>query len=88
MYVKNNLKKILLGLGIKSLVPTEQVLSEQLAGMTMHRFNKLLNNVGPKEIQLHEVHVLVDWLSQMTGKPKTDFKLVETSLKLEETIPC
>lgn len=76
MKVKNRLKEILQEMGIKSMQPTEQVLNQKLGGMTLIRFNKLLNNAGPNDIQLHEVQLLTNWLSEVTGKAKADLQLL------------
>ena len=77
MRIKNRLKEILEELGIKSIIPTTSVLSDKLGGMSLIRFNKLLNNSGPNDIQLREVQLLTSWLSEITGKPRTDFNLLK-----------
>ena len=76
MKVQNRLKKILQEMGIRTMVPTKQVLADKLGGMTLIRFNKLLNNSGPNDIQLQEVLLLTTWLSEVTGKPKAALQLL------------
>lgn len=78
MEVKNRLKILLQEMGFKMIVPTQELLSSKLGGMTIHRFNKLVHNVGPNEITVPEVHALGTWLSELTGKPASSFELVET----------
>ncbi len=81
MAVKNHLKEILEEMGIRTMVPTDQVLVSKLGGMSLIRFNKLLNNAG-NEIRLHEVQLLTAWLSELTGKAKADIKI------LKEEVPA
>jgi hypothetical protein len=75
MRIKNRLKEILVELGIKTMVPTDQVLAKKLGGMSLIRFNKLLNNAG-RDIKVDEVQHLTTWLSELSGKPKADFQLL------------
>ena len=70
------LKKLLQDLGIKSMVPTEDLLKE-LGGMTLIRFNKILDNSSPREVTALEAHGLVKWLARLTNQPTTAIRLWE-----------
>ena len=86
MQVKNRLREILQELGIKSMIPTTTALREKLGGMSLIRFNKLLNNAGPRDIRLHEVQLLTTWLAEITGRPKSAVKVLK--MESEEAPIC
>ena len=67
------LKQHLQGLGIKSMVPTEELLNE--LGMTLIRFNKILENSTPREVTALEAHALVKWLARLTNQPTAEISL-------------
>jgi hypothetical protein len=69
----NILKKMLQDLGIKSMVPTEDLLEE--LGMTLIRFNKILENTTPREVTALEAHALVKWLARLTNQSTTAISL-------------
>jgi hypothetical protein len=76
MNVKNNLKKVLEELGIKSMIPTEELL-KKLGHMTPHRFNKILNNSSPQPLTAVEADAITRWLARMTGQPVTSIQLID-----------
>ena len=89
MEVKNRLKIILQEMGFKTMVPTSEMLNSKLGGMTLHRFNKLLENAGPNEITVPEVHAISTWLGELTGKPASSFQLVEAKkVEAKEEATC
>ena len=85
MEVKNRLREFLQEMGIRTVVPTDQVLVDKLGGMTLIRFNKLLANAG-KPIHLHEVQLLTNWLSELTGRPKSGIDLL--NMENKEAVSC
>jgi hypothetical protein len=76
MMFQNRLKELLFSLGIKSMIPSENLLKEKLGGMTPHRFNQILNNDSKKELSLLEISMLQRWLSEVTGKPENTIALL------------
>ena len=78
MNYKNNLKKLLEEAGIKTLTPTDKVLKDKLGGMTIRRFNKILNNSASlTPVTATEANNLKRWLAGLTNKPVTDVNLFE-----------
>ncbi|MGI4870501.1 MAG: hypothetical protein ACRYFX_04900 [Janthinobacterium lividum] len=76
MKIRNKLKKLLQEAGIKSMVPTDELL-EKLGGMTIHRFNQILNNDSKTELSLLEVSYLKKWLAEVTNQSEDTIDLVE-----------
>jgi hypothetical protein len=77
MKAKNNLKRRLEELGIKSIIPTEELLLKRLGGMTIIRFNKILANSSKSELTISEAKNLTRWLASMTGQNEADIELLE-----------
>lgn len=80
MKIKNRLKFLLEGLGIKSMVPTDDLLKNQFGGMTFHRWNQILNNDSKTELSVLEVSYLKRWLARVTGQPEALIILVEETV--------
>jgi hypothetical protein len=72
----NILKRLLQELGIKSMVPTEELLKE-MGDMTLVRFNKILENSSPKELTALEAQYLTRWLARLTNQPAASISLVK-----------
>lgn len=68
MEITNRLQEMLLEMGIRSLVPTDDLLNNKLGGMSLIRFNKLMNNSVKIPISLTELELLAQWLSDMTNR--------------------
>lgn len=78
MNPKNNLKKLLEEAGIKAVTPTDKVLKEKLGGMTIRRFNKILNNSAAlTPITATEANNLRLWLASLTSKPVSSVNLFD-----------
>jgi hypothetical protein len=76
MKVRNTLKRQLQEAGIKSMVPTNDLL-KKLGGMTIHRFNQILNNDSKTELSLLEVSYLKTWFAALTNTPVDAIELIE-----------
>ncbi len=76
MKIRNRLKKLLQEMGIKSMVPTDELL-HQLGSMTTHRFNQILNNESKTELSILEVSYLTRWLASITHQSEGVIELVE-----------
>jgi hypothetical protein len=77
MKVKNKLKRILEQMGVKSMIPTDDLL-KKLGGMTLIRFNKIVNNSPSMEaLTAMEADYLKKWLATMTNRPVADIELFE-----------
>jgi hypothetical protein len=76
MKVRNTLKRQLQEAGIKSMVPTDELL-KKLGGMTIHRFNQILNIDSKTELSLLEVSYLTAWLTALTNRPADTIELIE-----------
>ncbi len=77
MRIKNKLKKLLEDLGIKTMVPSDNLLTNKLGGMTLNRFNQIVNNDSKTELSVLEVSNLKKWLSEVTGQPVEAIMLLE-----------
>lgn len=75
MTIKNRLRELLSGFGIKSMVPTAALL-KKLGDMTPHRFNQILNNDSKTELSVLEVSLIQDWLSEITGREATSIEVL------------
>lgn len=82
MKVHNNLKRLLEELGIKSMIPTETLL-KKLGGMTLIRFNKILNNSTAGDLTALEADRLTKWLAEATGRHTTAIILFDTAKEEE-----
>lgn len=82
MKIRNRLKELLFGFGIKAMTPTESLLKEKLGGMTPHRFNQILNNDSKTELSVLEVSHLRRWLGEVTNQAEESIGLLETSQPL------
>jgi hypothetical protein len=80
---RNNLKDLLQELGIKAMVPSEKLLTDELGGMTLIRFNKILSNTSKREMTALEAELFTTWLARMTNKPVTSISLWEQDKKKE-----
>lgn len=79
MNPKNNLKKLLEEAGIKSLIPTDKTLKDNLGGMTIRRFNKILNNSAAlTPVTATEANNLTRWVASLTNQPITNVNLFDT----------
>lgn len=78
MIHKNNLKKLLEEAGIKTLTPTDKVLKSKLGGMTLRRFNKILNN-SPSltPVTATEANNLIKWLAALLNRSVATVNLFE-----------
>lgn len=76
MRIRNRLKKLLQEAGIKSMVPTDELLVK-LDGMTIHRFNQIMANESKKELSLLEVDLLTKWLASATHQQPEAINLLE-----------
>jgi hypothetical protein len=77
MKVKNKLKHILEQMGIKSMIPTDALL-KKLGGMTLIRFNKIVNNSPSMEaLTAMEADYLKKWVAAMTNQSVADIELFE-----------
>ena len=72
----NILKILLQKMGIKVMVPTEELLKE-MGDMTLVRFNKILENSSPKELTAMEAEYLTRWLARLTNQPAAAISLWE-----------
>lgn len=59
------------------MVPTDDLLSNKLDGMTLIRFNKILANSSKNELTIREVRFLTKWLAEITGQAEANIELVE-----------
>jgi hypothetical protein len=75
MRIKNRLKEMLSDLGIKSMAPTSDLL-KKLGGMTLHRFNQILNNDSKTELSVLEVSLIQDWLGSVTGREPASIEVL------------
>ncbi|TPG72010.1 hypothetical protein EAH73_01830 [Hymenobacter nivis] len=64
-------------MGIKTMVPTDELLTNKLGGMTMIRFNQLLNNSSKTELSVAEVGRLKRWLGGVLNQDPNTVKLLE-----------
>lgn len=82
MNYRNNLKKLLEEAGIKTLTPTDKVLKDKLGGMTIRRFNKILNNSASlTPVTATEANNLIKWLAALTNKPVAEVNLFESVME-------
>ncbi|MGI4833308.1 MAG: hypothetical protein ACRYFK_07585 [Janthinobacterium lividum] len=90
MKIRNRLKELLFGFGIKTIIPTEPLLREKLGGMTPHRFNQILNNESKTELTVLEASLLRHWLSEVTGQPASAIVLLEEAARPDQlnSLPC
>ncbi|MDO7873983.1 hypothetical protein Q5H93_04495 [Hymenobacter sp. ASUV-10] len=72
-------------MGIKHMVPSQELLEKHLSGMTLRRFNKLFSNTTKKELTATEVTLLTNWLSRISNKPAAEIQLLEVG---KEVAPC
>lgn len=86
MKVKNNLKRRLEEFGIKTMIPTDDLLNKKLDGMTIIRFNKILANSSRNELTAQEVRCLVKWLAGITGQSEADIELLEPVAQQKEEV--
>jgi hypothetical protein len=86
MKVQNRLQQILQELGIKTMIPTHDLLHGKLGGMTLRRFNKLLHNSAVRPITVAEMQMLGEWLSGLAGKSISEIQLIELSKKEEALV--
>jgi hypothetical protein len=79
MRQKNNLKTLLEEAGIKTLTPTDNVLKSKLEGMTIRRFNKILNN-SPSltPITATEANNLIKWVAGLLNKSVSEVNLFDS----------
>lgn len=87
MKVRNNLKRRLEELGIKNMIPTEDLLQNKLDGMTHIRFNKILANSSKRELTVLETRHLTSWLASITGRLEADIELLEPVAQGKEVAP-
>lgn len=78
MKPRNNIKRLLEELGIKSMIPTDDLLKKRLAGMTLRRFNKIVNNNPVSEpLTALEADGLRDWLGSVKNVAAATIPLFE-----------
>lgn len=86
MMQPNSIQRQLEKLGIKSMIPTEKLLTQVLGGMTLRRFNKILGNSSVRELTLSEARRLTAWLAALTHQPESAIDLWEVAPTTEAAL--